>query len=141
MTTIKTAWGEVGHTVTVADVLSLRDALAARGRTGHDLRQSVRTEVKALLALQCPPPASTLTPEMVAARDRPSPLTHAEKSIQNGYQAMQVTEAMHEAYGAARAVGHLDVRDVKDAHHYAQKLHGMALWTEADRLIAEAGVT
>ena len=129
----------ITHTITTADVLALRDDLVARGRTGADVRQALRTELSGLLQLQCPPPGSSLTPEQHAERQA-NGFTDAQQAAHLAHQMAQLTAEHHAAWGTARRTNDPEAANVKDAHHFAQKMHVKALWAEVDRLVAEAGV-
>ena len=136
------------NTLTVDEVKAIYKAQvthAASSIAGWDAGKSTRVEVHAELQRRNPPPYSSITPEMLAARDRREPLTFREKAADTAHQLAQVTDEHHAAFQAARAEGHLDVKGgqpgdkpVADAHHYAQKLHGMALWAETERLVTGA---
>lgn len=105
---------------------------------GWDPRQSTRVHVHEELQRRNPMPCTSITPEMQAARDRRTPMTHVEKAAQVAHQLAQVTEEQHEAHGRAKATRDPDHVTTKDAHHFVQKEHGKALWTETDRLVGEA---
>lgn len=150
------------NTLTIDEVKAIHAANVARQDppAGWDPRQSTRVMVKEALLERNPMPCTSLTPEMQVARDRKEKVSHGtdadgvpvmsrsltykEHDEQAAHQRSQVTEGQHAAYAAARNSRHPHVVDatgkvvVKDAHHHVQKLHGMALWTEADRLVGEA---
>jgi hypothetical protein len=122
------------HTVTAADVKRIHAANVARGKTPAEARQGARTEVHELLQAQLPVPyplparTKTFAAADTAARD--ADLANRTKAMQS-----QVTDA--EILASERARGGADATH-RDAHHWVQKQHGIALWQETDRLIAEA---
>jgi hypothetical protein len=125
------------NSIPVDEVKTIYAAQAARKDVpdGFDPRQSTRVLVKARLQELNPLPYSTVTPDMQAARDRRGSLTRKELAEQHAYMRAQVTEEDHERY--ARARGTPDTEAVRDAHHFAQKMHGKALWELADGLVEE----
>lgn len=127
------------NTLTAAEVKALHDEqVSLWGKSdGFNARQAARTRVHEALQAKNPPPFSSLAPDMVEARNRRTPLTHAEKAFQHAHQIAQLGDEHHEAYGRARAAGDKDAIGCADAHHYHQKLHGKALWVEAERLVTE----
>jgi hypothetical protein len=150
------------NTLTIEEVKAIYDGEKARKGTpeGFDPRQSARVLVHVELLARNPMPCTSLTPEMQAARDRKEKvqhgvdangapimsraLTHKEHEAQVAHQRAQVTEEQYGAFASARSARHPHTVDgagnvtVKDAHHHVQKLHGIALWQETDRLVGEA---
>lgn len=134
------------NTLTIDEVKAIHAANVARkdAPEGWVPRQATRTHVKQALLERNPMPCTSLTPEMQAARDRREPLTYKEHEEQLSHQRSQVTELQHAAYASARAARHPHTVDadgkvtVKDAIHHVQKLHGIEMWVEADRLVGEA---
>lgn len=129
------------HTLTMADVVKIRDGL--RGRfpewTAEELKRAVRTVVHEAVQGQNTLVCSSLTPEMVAQRDRRVPLTDAEKGSHYAHQISQVTPEQHKAYQDALARGDRNARQCKDAHHFTQMRHQTEMWEASDRLVAESG--
>lgn len=150
------------NTLTIDEVKTIHAANVARkdAPEGWNPRQSTRVMVKEVLLERNPMPCTALTPEMQAARDRKEKVSHGvnpdgtpimsrsltfkEHDEQLSHQRSQVTELQHAGYASARSARHPHTVDadgkvtVKDAHHHVQKLHGIELWAEADRLVGEA---
>lgn len=132
-------------TLEPAEVKAIHDAnLTAKYMPkDFDPRQATRTLVHAALSERNPVPYGMhcLPEEHLAVHERhlrtpgepvPSYREHA------GHVAILrslVSEEDHAAFAKAR--GTADAKDVHDAHHYAQKQHGIALWAETDRLVNE----
>lgn len=127
-------------TISTEDIQRIHAEHVARGLTPAECVQGTRTAVHALVQAETPLAASSLTPEMQAERDAREPLTHAQKAAHLAHQRSQVTPEQHEAYGRAKGAGDRSARNCADAHHWVQMLHQTAMWKEADRLVAEAGV-
>lgn len=134
------------NTLTLDEVKAIHTANLRRedAPAGWDARQATRVHVHEELQKRNPAPCTSLTPEMQAARDRRTPLTYREREEQVAHQKAQVTDEQHRAHHDARATRHPHMLDAKgvvtvaDAHHHVQKLHGIELWTETDRLVGEA---
>jgi hypothetical protein len=115
------------HSVTPDRVRELHKAHLAR-YSPADARQATRTEVHALLQLECPPPY----------HDRPAHLpqdgllSHAQTREYRDHQRSQPTDQECLDFARARSKDPC----VEDPHHHAQKRHGIALWRETDRLIS-----
>ena len=126
------------NTITPDEVKAIYETAQKNQTPGCDPRQSTRTLVHEQLQARNPLPFTSLTPEMQAQRDRRTPLTHAEKAAHYAHQVGQLSAEHHEAFGDARAKQAPVAVMVSDAHHYQQKLHGISLWEEADRLVSSA---
>jgi hypothetical protein len=118
---------------------------------GFDARQSTRVYVHMELQARNEMPCSSITPQRIAAvadtlakGERLVPLTDSEYIDQIEHQTAQITKEDRAEFSAKRRANHVDVINgdgtlqVRDAHHWVQKRHGMALWVETDRLIASA---
>lgn len=128
-------------TVTIGDVHRIHAEHVARGTlTPAECVQGTRTVVHGLLQAESPLPCTDLTPDMIIARERRTPLTLAEKLEQEDHQRAQVTPEQQAAYRAARAAGDRNAAHCPDAHKWVQMKHQTALWERTDRLVAEAGV-
>lgn len=110
-------------------VLEMYQALLAR-YSPEDAFKALRTEVHAALQLEKPFPYSKRPEHLNVERM----LTHAEVREIHLHMREKVTEKEYIASEKARAKG----GDHRDAHHHVQKLHGIALWEEADKLVASA---
>ena len=126
--------GQITHTLTTDDVKAIHDRLKHRGP--RDAYLGTRTEVHEALQAQCPPQYTSFPDHL--PMDRHAKFTRAELAEIHAHQRAQVTDA--EILASERARAGVD-GDHRDAHHYVQKQHGIALWKEADRLIAAAGIT
>jgi len=92
-------------TVTVNDVLGLRDSLVARGRTGAEVLMGLRAELYALLELESPlPTKSTVTVDHLVeaenARDADPHFTSAHHYVQKKHATAlwhRVDELVEEA--------------------------------------------
>jgi hexokinase len=139
--------------VTTAEILAMRDALAAEDPTLTPAKvvQGVRTLVHARLQIDkpfpcpLPPPDKGRTREdydnayKAAATDEERQQIHDDEMMhyvarRAAMQASVPVSAHHAYQKAAKPPG------IRDAHHYMQFLHGKALWEEADKLVADAGV-
>lgn len=141
-------------TVTSDQILKLRAKLVLDepGLSPSKVVQGVRTLVHGLLQLESPPPHSLRLPDtgktradyeaayQAATSDEDRQRIHdAEMThfIERKAEMMAtVPMATHIAYQRVRT----SIPHVKDAHHYAQYLHGIELWKQTDALVALAGV-
>jgi hypothetical protein len=119
--------------LTPAEVQSIHQAELAKGKSAKDARQGTRTLVHAELQVRNPAPYTEL-PTLVAAHLATTKvgLTPEHVAQIKAHQLSLVTEA--EMVESERARSGVDSTH-KDAHHFVQKKHGMALWAETDRLV------
>lgn len=116
--------------LTVGEVHTLYAAQAARYGAGRDAYQALRTEISAALQLKNPPPHTH------DLEDAEGNLTDEEHEALHAESRLGVSDEHRLLADHARS---LDPNH-DDAHHFVQKLHGVALWREVDRIIAEAGI-
>ncbi len=117
--------------LTVDEVRAIYAAEVEKYGPGRDAYQGLRTEVSAALQLKNPPPHQH---DVEAAKGALH--AHAKDTLHDEARA-SVSDEHRLLSDHARQV---DPHHT-DAHHFAQKLHGTALWREVDRVIAEAGIT
>lgn len=129
---IATPAGGVTHELTIDDVSRIHAGCIARGRTSIEAFQGTRTELHENLQASCPFPLSSKPEEM-----NNRVVTPEERDSLVAAQRDMVSDEHRIASDRARAKDPTHV----DAHHWLQKEHGKALWAEADRLLALAGVS
>jgi len=135
----------MNHTITTADVQRIFSEESAATYTNHlgdftktraEALQGTRTRVHELLQEQVPcsyqadPPSKE---EMSAVGEKRNILIAARRAK----LSMSIPDSL--VLESERARNGPDGTH-KDAVHYVQKLHGKALWAEADRLVAVAGL-
>lgn len=117
-------------TLLVAEVHAIHQSEIEKYGAGADAFKGLRTEVNAALQLKNPPP-HTHDPKDAVGRLTPEARDALHDASRQGVSDVHRILSDH-----ARQ---LDPNH-SDAHHFVQKLQGMALWKETDRLIAEAGI-
>lgn len=100
--------------------------------------RGTKSRVHAALQLEKPMPYSDLPDHVQPNAKGDFHLTRKEFADVQAHQRTQPTDAEHLA--AAKARGGPDGTFV-DTHHYVQREHGKALWVEAAKLVAAAGIT
>jgi hypothetical protein len=116
--------------LTVDEVRAIYAAEVEKYGAGRDAARGTRVEVSAALQQRNPPPFSHDVKRASGA------LTATERAELHDEVRVQVSDAHRILSDHARV---LDPNHT-DAHHFVQKLHGIALWREVDRAIAEAGI-
>jgi len=119
------------RSLTSDEVLEIhKDSLERYPKTAA---HSTRTEVHAELQLRNPPPYSDNPPDLPKEQGSYSP--EERKRIQ-AFQRAMPTDAECIEFARQRA----SQPHIVDAHHWVQMKHQRALWEEADRLLAAAGI-
>jgi hypothetical protein len=116
--------------LTKDEVLAINKAEIAKYGPGKDALQGTRTEVSCALQLKNP------APHCLPTEHAKKVVSREERAEQHGACKAEVSDKHRLLSDHARAIDPMHV----DAHHFAQKLHGTALWREVDRAIAEAGI-
>ena len=137
-------------TITSAEILGMRDALRASdpSLTPAQVVQGVRTLVHERLQAENPAPYQLPAPAPGKSRaDFLAKLaeakTDAEKKALHVWEMNSLAERkaeMHAAVDKFTQVAFQRERPpgIRDAHHYAQMVHGRGLWEQTDQLVASA---
>jgi hypothetical protein len=144
--------------MTPADVLKISaDVRKDTALTPAQVLMGIRTLVHAQLQLEKPPPYCL--PDAATGKDHESYVkrfnaaaSDAERTSIHNEEKFHLAERKAAMLSAIPASAHLAFQQwkvtdlgrahngVTDVHHWAQMQHGKALWEEADKLVAEAGV-
>jgi len=131
--------------MTKAEVLAIYDDVVSmltelgepKDGFAREAFRGTKSRVHAQLQLEKPPPYSDL-PAHVKPQSDGTLKTRKEFADVQSHQRMQPTDAEHVAAGKARSGPD---GSFVDTHHYVQREHGKALWVEAAKLVADAGIT
>lgn len=133
------------------NIVAMRDALAASDPTltPAQLLQGVRTLVHVALQVDSTPPyplppapKGKARADFIKALRGASAFDQKRLHDEEGVILAQRKAAMHASVPAEVHVAFQRERPpgIRDPHHYAQWLHGKALWAEANKLVVAAGI-
>lgn len=142
--------------ITKSDVLKIRDDVVAAATaagvtlTAAEVVQGTRTMVHAALSLEKPAPyplppappgksrADFLARMRSANRAELKSLNDEEHALLATRKAQMHLSVPPEVHVAFQQASETEKYGIRDAHHFAQKEHGKALWEETNSLVAQA---